>query len=253
MKLAIMQPYFFPYIGYFQLIDSVDEFIVYDKVNFINFFYVSRNCILINKKPYLINVPLSAKSSFKKICDIKIKDDDEWRKKFLLDIYMSYKKAKYFRDVYAIAEMVINAPHEKLSELNYLGIKLVCDYIGITTKISLSNHIYDELEEKLENKYFNESSFPNLKFKNWEQKSVRIVEICKFKKAGVYINTIGGINLYSKEEFAKNDIELKFIKTKEVLYQQFGNEFFPNMSIIDVLMHNGKENTLELIKKYSLV
>ena len=163
MKIAIMQPYFFPYIGYFQLINSVEEFIIYDKVSFIKKGWVSRNNILINKKPYLINVPLLKKSSYKNISDIKIQDDTVWRKKLLLDIYMSYKKAKCFNDVYPIIEKIINFPTNKLSELNYLSIKNICDYLGIKTKITISYNVYDNLETKLRGSSLDGLNFPNLK------------------------------------------------------------------------------------------
>jgi hypothetical protein len=252
MKVGIMQPYFFPYIGYFQLINAVDEFIIYDKVNYIKKGWVNRNNILINKKPYLINTPLKKKSSYKKIYEIQIKEDFSWKKKLLLDIYMSYKKAKCFNEVYPIIEKIINTQTNKLSELNYLCIKIICDYLGIKTKISISDNTYDYLEFKL-NKQILEETFPNIKLNNWEQKVVRIVEICKLKKANVYINSIGGESLYSKEEFLLNGIELKFINTNKILYQQFGEKFVPNLSIIDVLMFNSIEEVGQLLNQYKLI
>ena len=253
MKIAIMQPYFFPYIGYFQLINSVEEFIIYDKVNFIKKGWVSRNNIIINKKPYLINVPLLKKSSYKKISDIQIQEDTAWRKKLLQDIYVNYKKAKSFKEVYQILEKIINSPTSKLSEFNYLSIKIVCDYLGIKTKILTSDNIYDDLETKLSVSILDKLKFPNLKLTNWEKKTVRIVEICKLKKATVYVNPISGTSLYSKEEFLLNGIELKFINTNEIFYQQFGNGFISNMSIIDVLMFNSLEEVKELLNEHTFV
>ena len=248
-----MQPYFFPYIGYFQLINAVDEFLVYDEVNFIKKGWVNRNNILINGKPYLINVPLIGKSSSKKINEVELVGDTKWRKKMLLDFYLNYKRAKYFNDVYPILEKVINYPTNKLAKLNYQSVKCVSDYLGIKTNISNDISMFNDLEAKLYSKNIDETLFSNIKLAYWERKVIRILEICRIKNAEIYINPIGGISLYSKEEFLLNGIELKFVKTKEIVYPQYGNEFVPYLSIIDVLMFNSIEEVNHLLGQYELI
>lgn len=253
MKLAIMQPYFFPYIGYFQLINEVDEFIIYDEVNFIKKGWINKNNILINGKSYSIRVPLREKSSFKKISEVEIQDNDNWRKKMLLDLYVNYKRAKYFNDVYPILEKVINYPTIKISELNFQSIKSVCNYLGIKTKISNDISRFSDLEYKLSSDSINEKLFPNIKLNYFERKVIRILEICRIKDGTTYINPIGGTCLYEKEDFLANGVELKFVKTKEIFYQQFDNDFAAFLSIIDVLMFNSIDEVNELLGKYELI
>lgn len=248
-----MQPYFFPYIGYFQLINAVDDFIVYDEVNFIKKGWINKNNILINGKPYVINVPLREKSSFKKINEVEILNDNNWKKKMLLDFQMNYKRAKYFKDVYPILEKVINYPTDKISELNFQSIKCVCDYLGIKTIISNDISKFTELESKLDNDTIDEKLFPNIKLNYFERKVIRILEICRIKNATIYINPIGGTSLYAKDDFLANNVELKFLKTKEISYRQHGNDFVPYLSIIDILMFNSIEEVNQFLDKYELL
>ncbi len=254
MKLAIMQPYFFPYIGYFQAIKAVDEYMLYDNLYFSKGASMYRNKYVnhIGRTCFFM-VPLKEKSSFKKISDVEVLDNGKWRKKMLLDFYMNYKRAKYFDDVYPILEKVINYPTNKLSELNYQSIKSVCDYLKINTKITTDTSLFNDLEEKLLVEDVDETVFPNVKLKNWERKVVRILEICRMKHSNAYVNAIGGMSLYSKEDFSANGIDLNFVKTKDISYKQFGNDFVPNMSIIDILMFNSVEEVHNLLDQYELI
>lgn len=254
MKLAIMQPYFFPYIGYFQAIKAVDEYVLYDNLYFSKGVSMYRNKYVNHTgNAFFFIVPLNEKSSFKKIGDVQVLDNAKWRKKMLLDFYINYKRAKYFDDVYPILEYVINYPTNKLSVLNYQSIKSVCDYLKINTKIITDVSLFNDLEDKLISDEINEKLFPNVKLKNWDRKVVRILEICKTKEAKIYINAIGGMNLYSKDDFSANGIDLNFVKTKQISYKQFGNEFVPNMSIIDILMFNSIEEVNHLLDQYELI
>lgn len=254
MKLGIMQPYFFPYIGYFQAINLVDEYILYDNLYFSKGANIYRNKYLTHAGNVLyFNVPLKDKSAFKKINEVEVLDDSKWRKKMLLDFYMNYKKAPYFNDVYPILESVINFPTNQLSELNYQSIKQVCDYLKIKTLVSNDLSKFDELELKLSTETIDKNLFPDYELENLETKVIRILEICKLKKANVYINAIGGMNLYSKEVFQANGIELKFVKTNPLSYQQYTKEFVPNMSIIDVLMFNTVDEVNHLLNQCELI
>jgi hypothetical protein len=254
MKLAIMQPYFFPYIGYFQLINAVDKYILYDNVNFIKKAWLNRNRhLLINNNSSYFYVPLKEKSSFKKIHEIELLDDDKWKRQIIKSIFFNYKKAKYFNDVYPLIEYVINYPTNKLTELNFQSIKSVCDYLNIKTELTVDNIKYYELEKRLTAKNLDEKNFPDLKLLDWQHKIVRIIEICRMEKAKIFINAIGGLELYSKDIFLKNGIDLKFIKTKKIKYKQFDNEFVPDLSIIDVMMFNSPDEIRRLLNEYEFV
>ncbi len=215
MKVAIMQPYFLPYIGYFQLISAVDKFIIYDDVNFINRGWINRNNILINGKAGLISVPLNCASQNKRIKDIAPVSNQKWKNTLLKTIEQNYKKAPHFDMVYPMLMKVINTNACTISEFNYQGIKAVCTYLGISTTLIPSSELYANSE--LKGQY-------------------RILDICQKEKANHYINPTGGMELYNQEAFRKEGISLSFIKSELPRYNQFKDEFTPALSIIDVLM-----------------
>lgn len=233
MKVAIMQPYFFPYLGYFQLIALVDKFIIYDDVNYINRGWINRNNILINGKAGLISVPLIGASQNKLIKDISPMDDHKWRNTLLKTIEHNYKKAPHFKIVFEIIQKIIMADAATISELNFIGIKTVSEYIGITTDFIPSSVIYDN--SALKGQY-------------------RILDICKKENANHYINPIGGMELYDHKVFLNEGISLNFIKTEISPYKQFSNEFTPSLSIIDILMFcEPKYISQTLLPKYNLL
>jgi hypothetical protein len=220
MKLAIMQPYIFPYIGYFHLIDSVDTFVFYDDVNFVNSGWVNRNKILVNNKEFLFTVP-SDWSQNKKINEIFVTTDyKKWQKKFLSTLKHTYGKEKFFKETSNLIEKTLSCS-ENLNDICKTSIINTLEYLEIEKNIIHSSDI----------------------FKNENLKSNdRIKDICKKSKADVYINTSGGKALYSKEDFAKEFIQLYFIKSKENL------NF---LSIIDTMMKHGKD-TKKFIKEYEI-
>jgi hypothetical protein len=233
MKVAIMQPYFFPYIGYFQLINAVDKFIIYDDVNYINRGWINRNNILVNGAAHLIQVPLVGASQNKLINEIEIVPDTKWKTKLLKTIHQSYVKAPFFNPVYTLVESVLNEETRSISALNLAAIKAVCGYIGIQTEIIPSS-----------------STYTNKHLKGQE----RILDICKQENVTHYINPIGGITLYDKNYFSDKNIDLFFIQTKAILYkQQQISTFIPHLSILDVLMNVGKIEINELLNNYELI
>jgi hypothetical protein len=231
MKLAIMQPYFFPYIGYFQLIAAVDQFVIYDDVNFINRGWINRNNILINGKAGLISVPLNGASQNKRIKDIAPVLDQKWRITLLKTIEQNYIKAPFFDVVYPMLVKVIYADASTISEFNYTRIKSVCEYLGITTSLIPSSEIYANRE--LKGQY-------------------RIMDICKKENAQHYINPIGGMELYNREVFRKEGISLNFIKSELPPYKQFTDNFTPALSIIDVLMFCGSDEIKVQLNRFRL-
>lgn len=230
-----MQPYLFPYFGYFQLINAVDKFIIYDDVNFIKQGWINRNNILVNNSVHLFTVPLVNQSSFEKINKIKINNKlyFNWKKKFLKTIEQAYGKAPFFKDVYLMIFDILSIEHDNISNLSTESVKAVCDYIGIFTKIERSS-----------------SSYKN---KNLTAEK-RLIYICNVENANHYINPIGGIGLYSKNTFLEHNITLNFIKSGDIKYEQFrNNDFFPNLSIIDMLMFNDKETVRKFLNEYELI
>ncbi|MEO6694759.1 MAG: WbqC family protein [Ignavibacteria bacterium] len=232
MKIAVMQPYLFPYIGYFQLINSVDKFVIYDDVSFINKGWINRNNILVNGKPNLFTVPLKKSSQNKLIKDIEISDPDTWRTKFLKTIEVSYSKADSFKDVYALITDVLHIAENNISKLILNSLTAIKNYLEIKTEIIESSAMYC-----------------NSQLKGFD----RIIDICKKEDSNNYINPIGGINIYSKKIFEDNGIKLNFIKPKEILYRQFDQEFVPSLSIIDVLMFNSKKKVQDYLNEYDLI
>lgn len=231
MKLAIMQPYFFPYIGYFQLIAAVDKFIIYDDVNFINRGWINRNNILINGKAGLISVPLSGASQNKRIKDIVPISESKWKHSLLKTIEQNYKKAPQFDVVFPMLQKLINADASTISEFNYTGIKSVCEYLGITTSLIPSSEIYANSE--LKGQY-------------------RIMDICKKENVHQYINPTGGMELYDRNIFSQEGISLSFIKSELPPYKQFTDNFTPALSIIDVLMFCGSDEIKVQLNRFRL-
>lgn len=229
MKLAVMQPYFVPYIGYFQLINAVDMFVIFDDVNYMNRGWVNRNRILLNGQPHYVTLCLSAASQCKKINDLVLKFDS---RKMLKTIYHSYCKAKYFSSVQPLVERILTYEEENLAKYITNSIREVAEYLGIKGK--LINASVEHIRQDLKGRD-------------------RIITMCKHYGAAQYYNAIGGMSLYNKEEFKAEGIDLKFLKTKDFSYKQFGNDFVPSLSIIDVLMFNSRDEVINLLDQYELV
>lgn len=215
-SIAIMQPYLFPYIGYFQLIRAVDQFIVYDNIQYTKKGWINRNRFLRNGEDVLFSVPLKKDSDFLDIRDREIAADFK-KDKLLNQIREAYGRAPYFEQVFTLIEAVVLAKETNLFGFIHNSIRKTCEYLVIDTEIVVSSHL--RIDHSLQGKD-------------------KVVAICKHAGADVYINAIGGQELYSKEEFSAHGIELRFLKTKPFEYKQFNNEFVPWLSIIDVMMFN---------------
>lgn len=234
MKIAIMQPYIFPYIGYWQLINAVDTFVILDDVNFIMRGYINRNNILIDGNSKLFTISLSGSSQNKLISETKLAFSDKERQTFLKSFQMAYKKAPYFDDFYPILEDIILTKTDDLTDFLYKSLVKTLAYLGMNKTILRSSQIKKDNSLRAED---------------------RIIAICKELNTDMYINPIGGMSLYSKENFNKEKMELRFIKTlfDEIKYPQFKNDFVPNLSFLDVLMFNSKEQITNMLSKYTLI
>ncbi len=232
MKVAIMQPYFFPYIGYFQLINSVDNFVIYDNIEFTKKGWINRNRILVNGTDKFISLPIKKDSDYLHVKDRKLSSIWEFeRKKMLNRIFESYKKAPCFEDIYEMIKSCIMYEDTNLFNFILHSLKTVLNYLNIKNNIIVSSTL--PVDHGLKN----------------EQK---VITLCKHLHADIYINPIGGIDLYSKEKFQLNNLELQFQKSSSISYAQFGNTFIPGLSIIDVMMFNKKEDINIHLNSYSL-
>lgn len=231
-KIAIMQPYFFPYLGYWQMLNAVDVFVLLDDVNFIMRGYINRNSILLNEKAHLFSIPLEKPSQNKLINETKLNFQSKDKENFLKTIKLAYKKAPFFSSFYPVLEKVINENIFDLTTYIKNSFQGVIKYLGINTKLIVSSEIEKDNTLKAQD---------------------RIIEINKKLGSTQYINAIGGQELYNKKDFAKNNIQLNFIKMNEIKYKQFNNEFVPNLSMIDVMMFNSPEEIREMLDEYELV
>ena len=216
MKIAIMQPYFFPYIGYFQLIRAVDWFIIYDNIKYTKKGWINRNRLLRNGEEFVITIPLRKGSDSLDVRERSLADDFD-RRKLLNQVREAYSRAPRFRWVFPIVEMCVMAPAQNLFEYVEGAVVEVCRYLGIGTRIIPSSSVAID---------------PALRAGN------RVLALCKAAGADVYVNAIGGQNLYSREEFKEQGVELKFLKSRAIAYPQLDHEFVPSLSIVDVMMFN---------------
>lgn len=233
MKLAIMQPYIFPYLGYFQLIHAVDKFVFYDDVNFIKGGWINRNKILLNRKESMFTVPLASPSPNKKIKEVYIHDGiySQWYKKFEKSLIQSYSKTPFFRDIFPLVQQTFDCNSISIAELSKRSIKSVVEYLDLDVSFIESSDVYGNSILRAQE---------------------RVLDICARENASIYINASGGVDLYDSDSFIENGRVLKFIYPELGEYQQFDSEFHPGLSMLDVLMFNGREKTINLISKYSL-
>lgn len=234
MKAAIMQPYFFPYISYYQLINDVDSFVFLDDVNFIVRGWINRNNILLNGKAHLISISLNKPSRNKLICETTLNFSQRNRNKLLRTIQAAYSRAPYFENFYPIFKEILFYEQEDLTSFLYNSFVKTCEYVGIKTTFIRSSEI--EKDESLKSEK-------------------RIIEICKKLETKMYVNLSGGKHLYDKCDFESEGLKLRFINTffNEICYKQYDSIFTGNLSFIDILMFNSQEEIINLLNQYSLV
>lgn len=232
-KVAIMQPYLFPYIGYWQLIQAVDQFVLYDNVNFIKKGFINRNQILVKHTPFLITLPLSKASQNRHINQIQIAETPY---KMLKTIRYAYAKAPFFRQVIPLLESILTNPENNLARFVGHSIIEISNYLHLNTQFLFTSGISLKHSD-------------NLKTLNAEEK---IISLCKQLGANTYINPVGGKRLYHSQNFNEQNLNLAFLKPVSTPYKQFSQNFVPNLSIIDVLMFNSVEHIRQQLQRYEL-
>ena len=231
MKLAIMQPYFFPYLGYWQLMDAVDRFVIYDDVNFIKRGWINRNRILINGAPHYITVPLEGGSQNKRICDLAIHEAQAWRRKTAKSIECAYSKSPFYSAVYPEIERQIFHDSNNLADFLAANLNSMAKFLGIDTEIVVSSR----------------------KYRNSDLSSQdRIIDICQREDASAYVNLPGGQELYDAASFHSANLDLIFLSSRASPYRQRKIDFVPNLSVIDVLMETGVEGVAERLCEYDV-
>ncbi|MEJ5994828.1 WbqC family protein [Pedobacter sp. Du54] len=233
MVVAIMQPYFLPYIGYFQLISAVDKFVIYDNIQFTKKGWINRNRILVNGKDETISLPLKKDSDFLDVYERVIASSffESEKAKLLRKIEAAYRKALMFQTVFPIVEEIFNYNNPNLFEFIHHSVVRICSYLDINTEIVISSTIPTDSSLKSQGK---------------------VLAICQQLNATKYINAIGGKELYSKEEFQDRSIVLQFLRANEIEYKQFGDNFIPFLSILDLMMFNTKKKAVEFLNDFTL-
>lgn len=233
MIAAVEQPYFLPYIGYWQLLNAVDLFVILDDVNYIRRGFINRNSILLNGAPYRFSIPVKDASQNKKIMEMRLCFDEKEKQKFLSRIEYAYKKAPYFSQVFPFISDIIHNPDEDLTGFIQYSLTSVAAYLGIDTRIIRSSAMDKDNTLTGQN---------------------RVVEICRQIGADTYINPAGGRKLYDSRTFHKENMELFFLDTRHenIIYPQFNNPFVGMLSIIDIMMFNPTEKIQHFLKEYDL-
>ena len=231
-RIAIMQPYVFPYLGYFQLVSAVDLFVFYNDVNFIKKGWIHRNRILLNGKDFMITIPCVNVSQNKLICETELALDNKEKKRILTTISQAYRKAPYFEEVFFLIDNIFKRDYKTIDELAIRSVEAVSGFLNIPTTFRVSGGIYGNSELKRED---------------------RLIDICLKENVLQYINPQGGVEIYSKDYFRKKNVDLNFLVAHLEPYVQFGNDFVSGLSIIDVLMFNKRETICDvMLKSYAL-
>jgi len=233
LKLAVMQPYLLPYLGYFQLIRAVDKFVLYDDVTYIKGGWINRNRLWVSGKEYLFTLPLSNGNSGVRIHDVEIANTyGKWKRKFLSCVQQSYSRANNFEEVHLMLEGWLNLSTHSIAEINYRTLLDCCAWLGLETEICKSSSVYGNC---------------NL------ERADRIIDICKKECASEYINFAGGRKLYSPGFFKDKGVNLSFIESNLEAYSHGTDVFVPGLSILDFMMHVPKPKALRYLGEGQIV
>ena len=231
MKVGIMQPYYFPYIGYWQLINAVDRYVIYDDVNYIKGGWMNRNKIQIGCEPKYFSLRCSDSSSNKLVKEVYLADDPVFIVKQIRKLEETYGKAPCFPQAMPVIRKILKNPEKNLAFFLRDQIFDICAYLGITTELLVSSDIEKDSSLRGQEK---------------------VLEICQILGATEYYNAIGGQLLYDKQAFSERGIALKFLNSQDISYRQFNDGFIKNLSIIDVMMFNTPGQIREMLKAFIL-
>tara|TARA_B100002051_G_scaffold156526_1_gene148002 strand:+ start:1557 stop:2264 length:708 start_codon:yes stop_codon:yes gene_type:complete len=235
MRIAIMQPYFFPYLGYFKLINAVDKFVVYDDVEYTKKGWINRNRLLFGNEINTFSIPIRKSSDYDKIKEKFVSDDENGIRLILKNLRLidiNYNKSKYFNKIYPMLHCCFTYKSTNLFDYLHNALITIIEYLEINSKIIVSS---------------------DLNIDNQLKKEDKVISICKSLNCTTYINAIGGLDIYNSNRFNDEGISLKFLKSNNFAYNQDVNEFYDNLSIIDTLMHVSKLEIMNELNQYNLV
>lgn len=232
-KIAIMQPYFLPYIGYWQMLHAVDTFVLYDDVTYIKKGWINRNRILVNGEPWTFTVPLKNASQNVLIKDLVVADGiGVWCTRMLKTLERSYSNAPFYAEAMPLLQACFSSPSSYMTDWIEGSFEAIGSYLKTPFRMVRSSRIDYNRELKGQDK---------------------ILELCRILRADMYINAIGGMSLYDAEAFTRQNITLKFIQAMPVEYEQMNATFVPWLSMIDVMMFNRTEVVREMLDRSTLL
>jgi hypothetical protein len=232
MKLAIMQPYFLPYIGYFQLIAAVDTFVVYDNIKYTKKGWFNRNRLLLNGADALFSLPLKKDEDRLDVVERELADSF-CRQKLLNQFRGAYARAPHFAQIMPLLERIVMCEEQNLFRYIHHSILAMCAHLRIATAFRVSSTV--DIDHDLKGQ-------------------AKVLALCQALGADTYINPIGGLELYDRADFAAHGIELQFLQPQPFHYRQFDNPFVPWLSIVDVLMFNPPERIEDALRTgYALI
>ena len=232
MKIAIMQPYFMPYIGYFQLIAAVDKFVIYDNIQYTKKGWINRNRVLVNGSEHYISLPIKKDSDYLNVNERFLAESWQVDKKKMLNrIKGSYSKAPYFIETFELIEKCLMCEEKNVFDFILHSMHTLMKHIDIDTELIISSDV--PIDHKLRG-------------------AEKVIAICKQEGAEIYINPIGGVELYDKLKFRYNELKLQFQKSNHIVYQQLNDDFVPWLSVIDVMMFNSKVEIRKMLNEYEL-
>lgn len=230
MKAAIMQPYFFPYLGYFQLVEQTDRFILFDDVQYIRHGWINRNRILKpGGGPQFIIAPLQKHKQVELIKNISVQENDEWKEKIIRQLDHYRKKAKYYEETIELVRRCLHTQEMNMTKFNARSLELVCEALKIPFRKEISSEM-------------------NFDYSNVNDAGEWALRICEQINAKEYINPPGGKDIFDPAKFEKANIAINFLSPVLPVYDQKQNTFEPGLSIIDVLMFNGFAETGRMIR-----
>jgi hypothetical protein len=231
MTLGIMQPYFLPYLGYWQLLAAVDRFVVYDNVKYTKKGWINRNRFLQNGAPQYFTVALKGASDAATIAERELADDFD-RDKLLRSLAAGYRKAPRFAEVFPVVEQIVQMRASNLFEYLHHSLMVMAAFLEIDTPMVVSSTITIDHNLHAEDK---------------------VLALCRELGAERYLNPIGGQELYSGERFAAAGVTLSFLHSRAVEYPQFGGPFVPGLSMLDVVMFNDRPAVRRLLQEADVV
>ena len=230
MRIGIMQPYFLPYLGYFQLLYAVDQYVIYDNIKYTKKGWINRNRYLCDGQSKYFTIPVAKDADELDICERKVAESFD-RRKIKAQIRAAYRKAPYFEQTFQLFCECVDCMEENLFQFLYYSVKKIAAYLEIPTQIIVSSDLQIGHEVRGKDK---------------------VLAICHKLQADTYINPVGGKALYQKQEFEQQGVRLHFLEMEEITYPQFGSPFIGSLSILDVLMFQSRDTVMQMLERYRL-